>query len=621
MYYDLIDTNKWEEIISEIKNDKIVIFGAGNNGKVLLDLLPYKVSYFIDNDREKWNAELKNIPIKSPETLKNEKEKVNVLVVGYLYEDMINQVSKFNLGENIYIYNVYSILEHMLNKISFSSRGENIIKFFEDIPNNLIMENEILSKEIVSIVVSNFCFSSSPFYLMTIALMLKARGNNVQIIWDDIEGLDELYYNHKNITVMQNEVIGKILNYMNDRFNIEVIKVSKMESETLNENDIMELKKLSRVNTISKYRKVFFGAEGEEYEKKCFEILTDNLKKVKGLFKKYKIDKIVSFTGIHKKTGLYTWVAQNNNALVISYDASNSNTLLITEGEATHYKHIERIVLENKLNSDLFSSFLNFAEENFNNRLMSANSIDDYVYQKVKYDKNVDKYKYDIVIPLNICWDGAALGFDSIFDSIVDWLIETINFIIENTEAKVAVRQHPAERFFNTGEDIKSELKNRFGNNPRFIYISSDDDVNTYNLIKNSKLVLPHTSTIGIESVLLSKPVIMATYSYYSNMSFIKKAKSKNEYFSLIKDTLKNDTQKITNKSLEEAKLCYALMMLTSIKTKFTDINMNSWVCDTFKNLFDDRNIEAILRIIESGDPLAIYSAEKRFIKQRNKII
>lgn len=158
------------------------------------------------------------------------------------------------------------------------------------------------------------------------------------------------------------------------------------------------------------------------------------------------------------------------------------------------------------------------------------------------------------------------------------------------------------------------ELKNRFGNNPRFTYISSDDEINTYNLIKSAKLVLPHTSTIGIESVLLGKPVVMATYSYYSNMSFVKKAKSKEEYFFMIKNILNCSSKQLSNTSLEQAKLCYALMMLTSIQTKFTDINMNWWVIKSFEKLLNNKNIKDILSIFESGDPIDIYKTQNKFI-------
>ncbi len=611
--YELYDMDKWNKILDKIKNEKVVVFGAGSNARDLLDLLNCEVSYFIDNDNEKIGQIINNIAIKNPEVLKYETEEVHVLVVGYFYDEMINQLSKFDLGENIHIYNIYNIFAHTLNKISFSNRGEDLIKFFQTVPYNTII-NSTFSREKISILISNFSFSSSPFYLMTIAVMLKVRGNDVEIIWDDLEGFDELYYNYNNMTNAQNQVIGKILNYINEKFNIDVIKVSESDLEDLDNDDIRELKKLSKANTISKCRKVFFDKECEEYEKKCFEILEYSLKKVKNLFKKYKIEKIISFTGIHKKTGLYTWGAKEYNIQVFSYDASTSNMILTTEGIATHYKHIEKIVMENKLDYILSKKFINFTEENFNKRLLSDNDMDSYVYQKISYNEKNNNYKYDIIIPLNICYDGAALGFDSIFDSIGDWLIETIKYILENTSAKIAVRQHPAERFLATGEDIKKQLENNFSNNPRFTYISSDDEINTYNLIRSAKLVLPHTSTIGIESALLNKPVIMATSAYYSNMSFVKKAKSKEEYFLLIKDTLDGNVKKICNESLNQAKLSYALMMLTSIQTKFTDINMNFWVCEAFGDLLKSKNIKDILNIFESGDSIEIYKTENKFI-------
>jgi hypothetical protein len=611
--YELCDMNKWNEILNRIKDKKVVIFGAGSNAKSLLDFFPYEVSYFIDNDRGKIGQYIMNTVIKSPEVLKDETEDVYVLVVGYFYDEMINQLSKFNLGQNIHVYNVYNIFVHMINKISFSNKGENLINFLKKIPDGMIVNNDF-SKDKISILISNFSFSSSPFYLITIAVMLKVRGNDVQIIWDDLEGLDELYYNHENMTSIQNQTISKLLDYINDRFNIKLIRVSDLELEGLNDNDIKELKKLSKVNAISKYRKAFFGIEGEEYEKKCFEILKYSLKKVKNLFKKYKIHKIVSFTGIHKKTGLYTWAAKEHNIQILSYDASSSSVLLTTEGVSTHYEHIEKIIMEDILDDNLSRKLINFTEQNFNKRLMSANDINSYVYQKIKYDEKINKHKYDIIIPLNICWDGAALGFNGIFSSIDEWLIETIKYILENTDATVAVRQHPAERFFNTGEDIRVKLENTFGYNTKFAYISSNDEINTYNLVKNAKLVLPYTSTIGIESALLGKPVVMATYSYYSNMSFVEKAKSKEDYFWLIKNILNENVEKISRESLNQAKLSYALMMLTSIQTKFTDINMDFWVFESFEDLMSNKDIKNILNIFESGDPIDIYKTQNRII-------
>lgn len=610
--YKLIDINKWEETLDQIKDKKIVIFGAGNNGKELLDMLPYKVSYFIDNDREKWNKKLNNISIKNPEVLKNEKENVSVLVVGYLYDDMISQLSKFNLGKNIHVYNVYSILENMLNELSFFNRGEDMINFYKRIPDNIIINNG-LSKEKISVLVSNFSFSSSPFYLITIAVMLKVRGNDVEIIWDDLEGLDEIYYNHDNMTSTQNKIIDKILNYVNERFNIKIIKMSEMGLEYLDSDDIRELKELSKVNTISKYRKVFFDKECEEYEKKCFEVLKYNFKKIKYLFNNYKIEKIVSFTGLHKKTGLYTWGGNKYNILVFSYDVSDRGLIVATEGAVTHQIDILKIIKEKKLNNELLKKIIHFSEDHFYKRLMSINNKSLGIYQQEKYNEKVNNYKYDIVIPLNICWDGAALGINSFFNSFGDWLRETITYILDNTEATIAVRQHPGERFFNTGKDIKRQLERNFHNNSRVAYISCQDNINTYNLVKEAKVVLPYTSTVGIESVLLNKIVIMENNAYYSEMKFVQKAKSKEDYFFKIKDCLSYKSYKLSKQSIDEALLCYALVMFNYIETKFIDLNMNIWIKESFEDMIRREDVKKFLHTFETGEPIALNNIIKNF--------
>lgn len=611
--YELIDVCKWNNLLEKMEDNKIVIFGAGNNGQVLLELLPYKVDYFIDNDENKVGKFIENILVRNPDYLKEETDNVCVLITGFLYADMLKQLKNLKLKGNIKIYNVYTLLKRIFDKRSFFYRGEALINFIESIPKDIIIDKKSKeSKETISVVVTNFSFSSSTFYSIVLAVMLNIRGNNVEIIWDDLEGVDELYYDCDNITNVQNHIIEKVLNYTISKFDIRVIRVSQVLTESIDDEDIIEIKKLAKINTISKFRKIFFTEEEYDYEQKCFKVLEKNIKKVNGLFINRNIKKIVTFTGIHRKLGLYNWLAKRYGIQSISYDGANSSLLITTDGICTHYDHVKKMLEDNKISNDLSKRIIDFADKNFNDRLSSIDDIKSYVYQTVKYDESNIDYEYDVVIPLNIGWDAAALGYDSIFDSMGDWLIETIQYILINTDAKIVVRQHPAERFFDSGKDIESKLRTVFPNNDRLIYISSDDEVNTYSLIKKSKLVLPHTSTVGIEATLLNRPVIMATNVYYSDMNFVKKADSKYEYFAKIKNTIYGDS-KFDNKFINEAKLLYGLIMITAINTKFTDVNFNNWINDEFNDLYNEYTVKSILKIIETGDAIDIYSTENRF--------
>lgn len=611
--YELIDKVKWEELLGKIKDKKIVIFGSGNNGQVLLEILPYKVDYFIDNDENKTGKRINDIVVNLPSCLEEETEDVCVLVTGFFYRDMINQLNHLKLKENIRIYNVYISLKHIFDKRSFFYRGEALINFIKSIPNNInYYTKNKKSKEVISVLITNCSFSSSTFYSIVLAVMLTLRGNRVELIWDDLEGFDELYYDYDDITDIQNKVIEKVLNYITQNFDIKVTKVSEAGAELIDDIDKRELKKLAKANTIAKFRKVFFDKEEIEYENKCFEVLENNFKKINGLFLNKKIEKIITFTGLHRKAGLYTWATKKYGVKSISYDGSSSALLMTTDGICTHYDHIRTLLKENKLTEEFSKKLIEFAEQNFSKRLQSANDLNAYVYQTVSYDENTLDYEYDVIIPLNIGWDAAALGYEGAFNSMGEWLIETVGFVLENTNAKIAVRQHPAERFFDSGQDIELKLKTLFSNNERFTYISSDEEINTYSLIKNAKIVLPYTSTIGIEAALLNKTVIIATDVYYSDMNFVKKAESKYEYFSLIKEAL-SDGYELANQFEDEAKLLYALGMLTSIKTEFTDVNFNSWINNKFDDLYNENTVKSILSIIESGNAIDIYTTQNRF--------
>ena len=157
------------------------------------------------------------------------------------------------------------------------------------------------------------------------------------------------------------------------------------------------------------------------------------------------------------------------------------------------------------------------------------------VVSKASSDRHV---KVDILFPLNILWDAASLGRNQFFDSPFYWLRDTIDFLLNSTDAVVGVRQHPRERVFKqfgTGDKLGEYLIKRFGHHPRFYFISCDEKINTYLLIENCKIVLPYTSTVGIEAAMMGKTVILESNVYYNNQPFVLTARSKEDYFQKIK--------------------------------------------------------------------------------------
>jgi hypothetical protein len=62
---------------------KIIIYGAGNVTRLILPHITDKVEFIVDMNKNLWNKQINNIPIKNPEELKNNKDtKILITVLG-----------------------------------------------------------------------------------------------------------------------------------------------------------------------------------------------------------------------------------------------------------------------------------------------------------------------------------------------------------------------------------------------------------------------------------------------------------------------------------------------------------------------------------------------------------
>ena len=80
---------------------RIVIFGAGELGMQAYEFYSkqYNVACFIDNDRKKWNSSYCGIPIKSPNTVKNDSDTIIVVPSGAHKNEMCAQLKKAGVNE------------------------------------------------------------------------------------------------------------------------------------------------------------------------------------------------------------------------------------------------------------------------------------------------------------------------------------------------------------------------------------------------------------------------------------------------------------------------------------------------------------------------------------------
>ncbi|MGH9340952.1 MAG: hypothetical protein ACRD1R_15490 [Acidobacteriota bacterium] len=127
------------------------------------------------------------------------------------------------------------------------------------------------------------------------------------------------------------------------------------------------------------------------------------------------------------------------------------------------------------------------------------------------------------VLFTNVVWDTAVLGCELGFQSIREWLIQTVEYFRRRPRRQLVVRIHPAEDLRPSQEaveklaDVLKQLE-PLPNNIRIV--PSDHPLSTYKLMDISQLALVYTSTAGIEMALRGKPVVVAARRYYCGRGF-----------------------------------------------------------------------------------------------------
>ena len=249
--------------------------------------------------------------------------------------------------------------------------------------------------------------------------------------------------------------------------------------------------------------------------------------------------------------------------------------------------------------------------------------------QIIPVEQDLSESRQDIILPLNILWDAAALIRNRLFSTPYNWIVETVDFILLQTEATVAVRQHPHERKYEqyaTGTRLGRSLQKKFGNNSRFIFYSSTDRINSYKLVEQSKVVLPYTSTIGIEAALMGKHVIMESNVYYVDQPFVTKAESKEDYFNKIQTALRTPLTATVGSAAEKGWLLYYLLnKCTQVYSPFglDPADFVNWAPFGLEGLLNDENLITALRCLAENIPFAYTNGRKLLgqLKARNRSV
>lgn len=473
------------------------------------------------------------------------------------------------------------------------------------------LENGTRAGRPLGVVVVPWAGTPTPWYSLALAVGLARRGKPIELIWDDL-GLGGPLDSPERIH-LQNVCIGRALEIAGDAF--PTTRLSEHSPQSAREGDARALQQLSELNLTWGLR----GAPPTEEDRRTFPLapkkLAETLAFIRGMLRKARYESLLLPGGIYGSSGLFRLAAAEVETRVATFDANFGVVQVCVDGMAAQQSDIPIAFRElERASPEIVDWARRQAQEALRRRVEGR---DEAEYQVVPPQQNGSAALPGVVIPMNVEWDSAALGRHVIFENTVDWITSTVEFALSHSAETICVRQHPAERkkFERSRFDIGGILQERFGGNSRLRFVAAEDSVNTYDLVRSASVVLPFASTIGIEAAAMNKVVLVSGESCYSDLDFVWKASSREEYLQLLGRALQGELPPKPNQ-VHHAWLCYYLTPeCNRVWTEFTPTPAGSdfwkWVARDPEVLFQDAAVADIITALDENRSLSLIRHER----------
>ena len=272
----------------------------------------------------------------------------------------------------------------------------------------------------------------------------------------------------------------------------------------------------------------------------------------KNLFSSMKFDTVVLNHGIYVPQGIISEVAKSNGLKVVTWFTAYKDKSFLFSHDETYHKSLLKEPVNDWENLQLNNKKEKKLDDYISSRKLGTK---DWVYfhnKNPKFDFQINNYnnlkdQEFVSLFTNVVWD-AQLFFDqNIFENMLEWLFETIDYFIKIDKILV-IRAHPAEisGTLPSKQKIYDEIKKKFGSLPKnIIFIAPEDPTSSYSIIEKSKFCIVYGSTIGTEIAAMGKNVLVGGEAWIKNKEISYDPRSKLEYFQLISKLFQNSHMSI----------------------------------------------------------------------------
>ena len=272
----------------------------------------------------------------------------------------------------------------------------------------------------------------------------------------------------------------------------------------------------------------------------------------KGILEELKPDIVISNDSFYYPWSILEKLCEQRNIPHYNYwPGIRKNRIGYAKGEPAMLMNISRVWSEFK-SKELTNQQQMLIQDYLINRrtgkeLSGVNTSDPEQNAKelVTFDwREIDAKKPTALLTANVCWDLCALNKNIQFESMFDWIAQTVKFFNEHYEWQLIIKPHPAEendQIPRTLQTLKGELlRNNVKIPDNVLVLDARTEISVYDLFTKIHLGLVYTTTVGLEMACFGIPVITAGRSHYRGMGFTFDPPNKEIYFKQIAQLLCN---------------------------------------------------------------------------------
>ncbi len=424
----------------------------------------------------------------------------------------------------------------------------------------------------VGILVTPWLQTAVPFFSVECARKLAAEGQRVSILWDP----HNLFGNAPDAEEVTQ--LERVIEALRDEFEIVRVPANPVASH----DDAAFFAELVFENAVQKMRGEAGAREFLAAHPEMVEGLRSHIIRVRDFLRARTFDWLFIPGGVWALSGVWCGVASELGVPFTTFDSGSTTLLLGHDGATAHFPDVQKLASEItalcRHDAAERERITHRAQEQMRTRMRGD---DEYRLQPVASSAAAG-HRWDIVVPLNLRWDSAAMCRKHLFENVRDWLAQLLAWAEATPGVTLAIRQHPCEKLADfRGADDLSGLALEFpGLGARARFFSADEEVNTYDLIAGAKVVLPFTSRVGIEGVMLGKPAILCARCHYAGCGFAETPATVDEYFALIGRAVSGHLPVPAEARLAAAVTYYLAETCLELKTDFTPMpaDFMKWV-------------------------------------------